>query len=252
VTPTSQIVGSQAVLNVLTGERYKTITKETEGVLKGEYGLTPAPVNKELQARVLNGAEPITCRPADLLEPELAKLTAELEAIAKEKSIQLAEGDQRIDDVLTYALFPQVGLKFLENRNNPSAFEPVPTGRELVTSAQGDEIYTVTVEGQSYTVTVAAGGDITGWVPVDGAAEAGDTQGAGLSGGETVVAPLAGIICKVLVKPGQKVKVGDTLCVLEAMKMETEISSFKNGTIAAINVQAGDMVAVGDILLTLS
>src|SRR5690606_18494933 len=185
VTPTSQIVGSQAVLNVLTGERYKTITKETEGVLKGEYGLTPAPVNKELQARVLNGAEPITCRPADLLEPELAKLTAELEAIAKEKSIQLAEGDQRIDDVLTYALFPQVGLKFLENRNNPSAFEPVPTGRELVTSTQGDEIYTVTVEGQSYTVTVAAGGDITGWVPLSDSADVGAAHGAGLSGGES-------------------------------------------------------------------
>ncbi len=254
VTPTSQIVGSQAVLNVLTGERYKTITKETEGVLKGEYGLTPAPVNKELQARVLNGAEAITCRPADLLEPELTKLTAELEAVAQEKSIHLTEGEGRIDDVLTYALFPQIGLKFLENRNNPSAFEPVPSGREagVVTSAQGDEIYTVTVEGQRYTVTVAAGGDVTGWVPLNASPETAAVAGTGLSGGESVVAPLGGIICKVLVKPGQKVKVGDTLCVLEAMKMETEISSFKNGTVAAINVQAGDMVAVGDILMTLA
>lgn len=92
VTPTSQIVGTQAVMNVLTGERYKTITRETEGVLKGEYGATPAEVNKELQDRVLQGEEPITCRPADLLEPELDKLTEELEAAAKEKDIQLTEG----------------------------------------------------------------------------------------------------------------------------------------------------------------
>ena len=82
VTPTSQIVGSQAVINVLAGERYKTITKETAGVLKGEYGATPAPVNASLQQRVLDGAEPISCRPADLLEPELDKLTAELRKLA--------------------------------------------------------------------------------------------------------------------------------------------------------------------------
>src|SRR5690606_6504710 len=118
VTPTSQIVGTQAVLNVLCGERYKNISKETEGVLKGEYGSTPAPVNTELQQRVLNGAAPITCRPADLLEPELDKLTETLKALAAEKSIALAQGEELVDDVLTYALFPQIGLKFLENRNN--------------------------------------------------------------------------------------------------------------------------------------
>jgi oxaloacetate decarboxylase alpha subunit len=118
VTPTSQIVGTQAVLNVLTGERYKSITKETEGVLKGEYGSTAAPVDIELQARILDGNQAITCRPADLLIPEVDKLSDELQTLAKEKNITLA--DEAIDDVLTYALFPQIGLKFLENRNNPS------------------------------------------------------------------------------------------------------------------------------------
>ncbi len=121
VTPTSQIVGTQAVLNVLGGERYKTIAKETAGILKGEYGHTPAPVNAALQARVLDGADAVTCRPADLLKPELAALEADVKRQAQEKGITLAEN--AIDDVLTVALFPQPGLKFLENRHNPAAFE---------------------------------------------------------------------------------------------------------------------------------
>jgi oxaloacetate decarboxylase alpha subunit len=124
VTPTSQIVGTQSVLNVLLGERYKVISTETEGLLKGEYGATPAPVNRELQTKVLKGAEPISCRPADLLEPEFEKQKIELLKIAKDESINLANED---DDTLTYILFPNPGLKFLQNRNNPDAFEPVPT-----------------------------------------------------------------------------------------------------------------------------
>src|SRR5690606_12636041 len=122
VTPTSQIVGTQAVLNVVLGERYKSITKETQALLKGEYGATPVQVDRELQKRVLDGAEPITKRPADLLEPELDKLTEELEAAAAERHF----AHRGIDDVLTYALFPQVGLKFLEHRGDASAFEPPP------------------------------------------------------------------------------------------------------------------------------
>jgi oxaloacetate decarboxylase alpha subunit len=124
VTPTSQIVGSQAVINVLTGERYKSITAETAGVLKGEYGAAPAAYNSELLERVLEGETPITCRPADLLEPEMDKLTTDLLSQADAKNLQLAEGEHLVDDVLTYALFPQVGLKFLENRGNADAFEP--------------------------------------------------------------------------------------------------------------------------------
>lgn len=253
VTPTSQIVGTQSVLNVLSGERYKAISKETEGVLKGEYGATPAPVNKQLQERVLNGAAALTCRPADVLAPELDSLRNTLRELAREKNITLSSGENEIDDVLTYALFPQVGLKFLQNRANPAAFEPVPTGNETVCTPQGDEIYTVSVEGQNYTVTVAPGGDITGLVPVgvNPVNEAPPTHST-VAGGESIVAPLGGIICKVLVAPGQKVAHGQALCVLEAMKMETEISSMRAGTVAAITIQAGDTVAVGDVLVTLA
>ena len=111
VTPTSQIVGTQAVINVLTGERYKSITKETAGILKGEYGATPSPMNKALQDKVLGGAEPITCRPADMLKPEMDRLTEELRQKAKEQGIKLEDGEREIDDVLTYALFPEIGLK---------------------------------------------------------------------------------------------------------------------------------------------
>ncbi|HDG7984893.1 TPA: sodium-extruding oxaloacetate decarboxylase subunit alpha, partial [Klebsiella quasipneumoniae] len=153
VTPTSQIVGTQAVLNVLTGERYKTIAKETAGILKGEYGHTPAPVNAALQARVLEGAEAITCRPADLLKPELAQLEADVRRQAQEKGITLAEN--AIDDVLTVALFPQIGLKFLENRHNPAAFEPLPQLEEARPAAKAEKpaasgVYTVEVEGKAF------------------------------------------------------------------------------------------------------
>lgn len=167
VTPTSQIVGTQAVINVLTGERYKSITKETAGVLKGEYGAAPAAYNAELQARVLDGAEAITCRPADLLEPEMDKLTVEVTSEAKSKGIKLAV--EVIDDVLTVALFPQIGMKFLENRGNPEAFEPVPTGQETVAREAGKpEVYTVNVSGKSYVVEVSDGGDISGIKAVGG------------------------------------------------------------------------------------
>lgn len=126
VTPTSQIVGTQAVMNVLLGERYKVIAGEVQGILRGEYGALPAPCNAELQARVLAGKAPVTCRPADLLQPEMDRLAGELTERAATSGIRLAEGEKTVDDVLTYALFPQVGLKFLANRDDPTAFEPVP------------------------------------------------------------------------------------------------------------------------------
>ncbi|MDF1832287.1 MAG: sodium-extruding oxaloacetate decarboxylase subunit alpha [Porticoccaceae bacterium] len=252
VTPTSQIVGTQSVINVLTGERYKTITKETAAVLKGEYGATPAAVNEELQAKVLEGGQAITVRPADLIAPELDKLIAELDSEAKEKNITLKEGEQQIDDVLTYALFPQVGLKFLENRDNPSAFEPVPTGKEggVVTNDNGEEIYTVNVEGRDYTVAVSNGGDVSAIVPMAGAAPAAAGSGA-IGDGEPVPAPLAGNIFKVLVSPGQQVVEGDNLVVLEAMKMETAVSAVRAGTIGDVLVKEGDAVSVGDSLVKL-
>ena len=249
VTPTSQIVGTQAVINVLTGERYKSITKETAGILKGEYGAAPAPFNKELQARVLDGAEAVTCRPADLLEAEMDKLTAELKGIAKEKGIKLAVDE--IDDVLTYALFPQIGLKFLENRGNPAAFEPAPTGKEAPAREAGKpEVYTVEVGGKSYVVQVNEGGDIEGLKAVGGA-NSSAAVAAPVGAGEPQNAPLAGNIFKVLVQPGHAVEEGQLVIILEAMKMETEIRAFKAGTIGAVNVKVGDAVAVGDSLLTI-
>jgi len=259
VTPTSQIVGTQAVLNVLTGERYKTITKETAGVLKGEYGAAMAPFNRELQTRVLDGAQAITCRPADLIEDELDKLTAELHGLAKEKNIKLAPGEREIDDVLTYALFPQVGLKFLQNRDNPDAFEPVPTLESALVATTtatpatgGSTVYTIGVNGQSYVVEVEEGGDISsvGLAQVAMTATPGSAA-APVTGGEPVTAPLAGNIWKVYAVPGQAVQEGDVLFILEAMKMETEIRSSKAGVIGSVTTKEGDSVSVGDTLLTL-
>ena len=253
VTPTSQIVGTQAVLNVMTGERYKSISKETQGILKGEYGATPAPVNKDLQAEILGDNEaPITCRPADNIDSELETLTVELEGLSSEHGFSLTSDEGQIDDVLTYALFPQVGLKFLQNRNNPEAFEPVPTGKPAVpTNEAGEEIYTVELEGNSYTVTVSAGGDVSGIAPVGAQADSTSAE-VPVSGGEPVAAPLAGNVVKVLVKPGQRVSEGESIVVLEAMKMETSVSAPADGAIVEVKVQAGDSCSVGDILVTLA
>ena len=253
VTPTSQIVGTQSVLNVLTGERYKTITKEAAGILKGEYGAAPAPVNKELQDRVLDGSEVITCRPADNIEPELDILESEFDKIVAEKGIRLA--DQKIDDLMTYALFPQVGIKFLENRDNPDFFEPVPKAE--TDKPKDDGVYTVSFKGQSYTVSVSAGGTITTMSSPSGKAiednkESQEESNAPLSNGkEDISAPLSGTIWKTLVSPNQSVKEGDTLIVLEAMKMETEIKATRSGVVVSVDVKEGDSVTVGQLLLSL-
>lgn len=254
VTPTSQIVGTQAVLNVLTGERYKSISKETAAVLKGEYGSAPAPFNKELQERVLEGKEPITCRPADLLEPEMEKLTGELRKLAEEKGFKLA--DQEVDDVLTYALFPQIGLKFLENRGNPDAFEPAPTAEDAAAAPAkkgGPETYTVTVNGKEYVVAVSEGGEISQIEAKGGAASAATSAPVPAAGeGEPLLAPLGGNIFKVLVSPGDAVEEGDVLIILEAMKMETEVRAPKAGTIGEVFIKVGDAVSPDDEMLTIA
>ena len=251
VTPTSQIVGTQAVMNVLLGERYKSIAKESAGVLKGEYGASPAPVNAELQARVLDGGEAITCRPADNIDPEMDTLEAEFDAIVAEKGIKLE--NEKIDDLLTYILFPQVGIQFLENRNNPDFFEPVPQAPSE--GPKEDGVYTVTLNGQDYVVEVKAGGDISS-IQVAGQAvaapQAAAPQAASVGNAEDVPAPLAGNIWKVLVSPNQQVNEGDTLVILEAMKMETEIKAGHSGVVANINVKEGDSVTVGQVLLSLA
>lgn len=256
VTPTSQIVGTQAVINVLTGERYKSITAETAGVLKGEYGAAPAPFDEALQQRVLEGAEPISCRPADLIEDEMDKLTTELVQIADKEGIALNEGEQLVDDVLTYALFPQIGLRFLQNRGQPDAFEPVPDddgeineGSALPARPAGAETYTIKVNGQSYVVEVNEGGELS---HVEAAAPASQPAAPSASGGEAVKAPLSGNIWKIQVAVGQQVNEGDVLLILEAMKMETQIVASQAGTIASLSVKQGDAVKVGDVLATIS
>ncbi|QLB20937.1 oxaloacetate decarboxylase subunit alpha [Vespertiliibacter pulmonis] len=224
VTPTSQIVGTQSVINVLLGERYKNIANEAAGILKGEYGKTPAPVNAELQAKVLDGKMPITDRPADHLLPEMEKLSAEIQQQAKEKGITLSENV--IDDVLIVALFPQIGWKFLENRGNPDAFEPEPTGEVIVEQAVSSKQKSATPKPAEQTAST----------PLDTA----------------ITAPMSGNIWKVLVEEGQKVSKGEALLILEAMKMETQICASQSGIIEQLNVKAGDIVTAGDILITLT
>ena len=268
VTPTSQIVGTQSVLNVLTGERYKSITKETAGVLKGEYGATAAPVNKELQARVLDGAEPVTCRPADNIAPELDTLSKELDELAEKKQLSLS--DDKIDDVLTYALFPQIGLKFIENRGNPDAFEPAPSAQESQSSsapkpaeaksssqgATASETYDVNVDGRVYRVEVAPSGTLTSVTPASGSQTQAQPQTnsaapSDSTASQSIDAPLAGNVFKVLVRNGDSVLEGDVVMILEAMKMETEIRSAYTGTVTDITVSEGDAVTSGQPLILL-
>lgn len=259
VTPTSQIVGTQSVINVLTGERYKTIAKETAGILKGEYGKTPAPVDSVLQARVLEGAAPVTDRPADHIAPEMAKIEAEVAEQAKTKGVKLA--DNAVDDALIVALFPQIAWKFLENRNNPAAFEPAPTGNESAVenkpvskaapAASGSAVYTVELEGKAFVVKVSEGGDIS-HVATTAPQAAPQAAPALATGGTPVTAPMAGNIWKVVATEGQTVAAGDVLFILEAMKMETEVKAAQAGTVRGICVKAGDAVAVGDTVMTLA
>ncbi|BCV58892.1 sodium-extruding oxaloacetate decarboxylase subunit alpha [Shewanella algae] len=262
VTPTSQIVGTQAVINVLTGERYKSLTKETEGVLKGEYGATPAKVNSELQQRVLQGAEPVSCRPADLLAPELEHLRAELAEKALAQGLSLSE--ERDDDVLTYALFPQIGLQFIKNRGNPAAFEPKPeleapllqtTQTKAATGGRQPEVYTVDVQGQRFVVQVSEGGDISQVAPLPVAEpQAAPVQAPAVASGPELEmsAPLSGNIFKVQVAAGDSVRAGDVVIILEAMKMETEIRAQADGVVSRILVKEGDAVSVGTKLLALA
>lgn len=259
VTPTSQIVGTQAVLNVLTGERYKSISKETAGVLKGEYGATAAPVNVELQKRVLEGAEPITCRPADKIDDELQKLQGELVNKASEHQITLA--DERINDVLTYALFPQIGLKFLQNRGNPDAFEPAPFGQTDTANAgktampaeqasRGAECYQVRVDGKLYQVEVGPEGSLDS-IQAQPAAAAPESQNSGSDSQVNIVAPLTGNLFKVLVNAGSRIQEGDVVVILEAMKMETEVRASQSGVVSQLYAKEGDAVQVGQPLIGL-
>jgi len=234
-------------------------------VLRGEYGATAAPVNAELQARVLAGDAPITCRPADLIEPEMDKLTAELKELAGAENFKLA--DSEVDDVLIYALFAQVGIKFLKNRGNPDAFEPAPdsaTTETAVTTADISQVtpaniesavesYRVSVNGTEYDVVVGPGNADISQVTAAGApaATTAPIATSAAAAGTEVRAPLAGSIIDVLVTVGQQVNDGDPVIVIEAMKMETEIRANASGTIQSIAIKKGETIQSDQILMTI-
>ena len=245
VTPTSQIVGTQAVLNVLAGERYRNIANETVALVRGEYGQAPAPFDPEVAALALNGQKPITCRPADLLRPEFDRITSELVQRAERESFSLM--NPVIDDVLTYALFPQVALHFFKHRGDSSAFEqPVmPPSEEhnsplLIAESTytGPVRYNVVVDGRTLEVEV---------LPDMINEEDDSPQFPG-----AVKASLAGAVVKLLVEAGATVKENEPVLVLEAMKMETQVPAPKAGTIGAIHVAVGDAIRSGQALFSMA
>ena len=242
VTPTSQIVGTQAVINVLNNERYKVITKETQAILKGEYGKTPADVDKKLQDKVLGDEDPITCRPADLIDENEYKLT-------KEKYLKsLEENNISVDDteenILIYTLFPEIGLKFLENKENKDYFEKSPT--QL--SEEKNGYYKVVIDETDYLVKYSQtdepeiiNGNSNSELQLNNEPVSDET-------GMVVNAPLAGNIFRIEKNVGDTVSDDETIIVLEAMKMETTIKTPTSGKIKQIFIKNGDKVQSGDPL----
>ncbi|MDF0591402.1 sodium-extruding oxaloacetate decarboxylase subunit alpha [Candidatus Methanocrinis natronophilus] len=230
VTPTSQIVGSQAVLNVLTGERYKAVPKEVKDYVKGLYGRSPGEINPKIKAEILEDEESIDVRPADLLAPEYEKMKAEAEG----------KGIVRTDeDVLTYALYPQVAEKFLKGEAKEEVLKKAASA-DLQTGVIGGKpaAFNVEVDGEAYLVKVAAAG-----ISVEAAEPKAPKDG--------VTVPMQGVIIRYLVKKGDKVSKGDAVAVLEAMKMENNVSANKDGVIAEIYAEVGATVSPGDILMSI-
>lgn len=234
VTPTSQIVGTQAVLNVLMGERYKVIPKEVKEYVRGMYGRPPAQINKEIMVKVLGDEQPITCRPADLLEPELARLEEE----ARELGLVKKE-----EDVLTYALYPQVAPKFLrgdavEEELTPAVQDAVPAGARQVYNQ-----FKVVVDGEVFQVEVEPTGEMV--VQENKPAPLPSVEGG-------IKSSMQGMVLGLKVKPGDAVQEGDVVAVIEAMKMENDIHSSHSGIVREIFVKESDFVAAGDIIMVVS
>ena len=245
VTPTSQIVGTQSVINVLSGERYKNITKETRSLLLGEYGRTPIPVNKELQARVSSDAKIIDCRPADLIENELSSIESKLVDIIKDNNLSI---EASADNILIFAMFPEIGLQFFKNINNPEYFEDEP----LSFKDNGNNCYSVKVNDEEYFVSINSLGDIE----FNEAISTSNTskiapQITSNEASQPINAQLGGNIFKVLCKVGDVISIDQNVLILEAMKMETEVKSPFGGTVTAIYVQEGDAVTPGQMLLSI-
>lgn len=242
VTPTSQIVGTQAVLNVMVGERYKMISKESQELIRGNYGRLPGPIDQKLQKKVLKGEKPVTCRPADKLEPELEKMRKEVPGMNDE-------------DVMVHALFPQLSEKYYENRGKPvpglleeekAAPEPKPKEPPAPPGA-----YTVTVDGKAYNVVVEEGTGKPAATTVTVPAPSPPTPAVTpptiteKKEGTTVAAPLPGTVLRIIKKEGSPIKEGDAILVMESMKMENDIVAPCSGTIAQILVSIGDQVQTG-------
>ncbi|WP_312243435.1 sodium-extruding oxaloacetate decarboxylase subunit alpha [Stutzerimonas nitrititolerans] len=262
VTPTSQIVGTQAVFNVLAGERYKSITNEVKLYLQGRYGKAQGTINAKLQRQAIGGEEIVEVRPADLIPPELARLRKEIGELAKSE-----------EDVLTYAMFPDIGRKFLEEREagtlTPEVLLPIPNGNSGA-AVGGEGVPTefiIDVHGESYRVDITGVG-VKGeskrhfFLSIDGMPEEVVFEPlnnfiGGASGGQRkqasapgdVSTSMPGNVVDVLVKEGDTVKAGQPLLVSEAMKMETEIQAPIAGTVKAVHVTKGDRVNPGEVLI---
>ena len=229
----------------MSGERYKNISKETTDLLAGEYGKTPSPVNEEIQKLAIGEKNPIACRPADLLDPEIEKLRKEFKKKAKELKFD-ADLDSD-EDLLTYSIFPQVAEKFFTNRNNKDFFEENPA--EVIEQAEGT--YRVIVEKEEFIVKVKE--YKTELVPSQTPKiKDEDISTSSKAKNEiNIESPLSGNIHKVLAKLGDKVKKGQVVVILEAMKMETEVKSMEEGRVGTIHISEGDEVVVDQVMLTL-
>ena len=237
VTPTSQIVGTQSVINILSGSRYSTVTNEVKSLLKGEYGATPAPVNKDLQQEGIGDSAVITCRPADLLSDDFQSVESDFKNVIAEKNIS---ADASVENILIYAMFPEIGLNFLENVDNPEYFESEP----LDITELSDSSYLVTVDDQEYSVTLKADNSVS---INDGSQVNQVTSSPSVQAGtgEAILAPLGGNIFRVIVSEGESVAADSTILILEAMKMETEIKAPSAGVVGKIFVKPGDTVKPG-------
>jgi len=245
VTPTSQIVGTQAVINVLSNARYSTVTNEVKSLLKGEYGATPAPVSKDLQQSSIGDLAVISCRPADLIGDNYNGIVDAFNAALRDKDLQVTASDENI---LTYAMFPEIGLAFFEHQSDSEFFEAEPAG----IIEKSDQSYLVSIDHQEYSVTVKSDHSID----INGSSKKSDNEElsplAQVGQGLIISAPLGGNIFKVIAQAGQSLEADATVLILEAMKMETEIKSPRVGTVTKIFAQSGDSVKPGDPLFEIA
>ncbi|MCE8423526.1 MAG: sodium-extruding oxaloacetate decarboxylase subunit alpha [Candidatus Methanoperedens sp.] len=234
VTPTSQIVGTQAVLNVLMGERYKVVPREVKDYVKGLYGRTPAPVSREIVLKILGNEKPITCRPADLLPPELEKATKEAQSLGIVK---------KPEDILTYALYPAIAPKFLRGETREETLEvPKPTNGKTASPLSTE--FRVEVDGDIFNVKILSAGGTMSVRPAEQERPK-ITDGA-------ISANIQGMVLKIKVKKSDPVKKGDVVMVIEAMKMENNIHAPHGGNVKDIFVKEGSTVSAGDVLMVIS